>query len=77
MTVENKKEEIIKLIATIWQEMEEEEFSDIVGQQVTTLIDHFKGKVTTHLPKMHKDITKLEGTMEKVYLPPFSKGTGA
>ena len=56
--VKNKKEEITKLIATICQEMEEQEFSDIASQQVTTLNDYFKGKVNAHLPKIHEDITQ-------------------
>ena len=43
--VDDKKEEITKLIATIRKEMEEEEFSDIVSQQIIKLIDHFEGKI--------------------------------
>ena len=58
MSLESKTGEINNLIPTIWQKFVEEEFSDNVSEQFTTLIDHFEGKVTTHLQKMHNDILK-------------------
>ena len=59
--LENQTEEITKLITNIQQKFVEEEFSDNVSQQVTTPIDYFEGKVTTHLQKMREDIIKGSG----------------
>ena len=53
---ENKLSEIAKLITSTRKKLEEEEFSAKVNQQIIHQIDHFEGKVSANLQKMHTNI---------------------
>ena len=54
--VEEKQSEISKLIASTRKKLEEQEFSAKMNQQIMHQIDHFEGKVSANLQKMHTDI---------------------
>ena len=53
---EKKQSEIAKLITSTRKELEGEEFSAKVNQQISHQIDHFEGKVWADLQKMLTDI---------------------